>query len=140
MLCYPLGIWYALCKERVDTLLRHNTRYWCVFVVVILLYTAVHRVWYVNVALYEATAMLFALSVVLITMKVEINNRFLRYCGQHLQGLFLVHRLPMIFLDEGFWNIKNNTYLFFGISIATTFLIEFLFSNFITYMRKESEL
>ncbi len=42
-----------------------------------------------------------------------------------------------VFLGDGFWGIKNNRYLYFAVSVAGAFVLEFMFTKFLLFMRKQ---
>lgn len=133
MLCYPLGMWYYLCREKIDAYMKRNVCYFTVVAALLTFYIIAHKFWY-KASIYVITMLLFVLCVIVATMKFQINNRFLVYCGEHLQGLFLLHRLPMVALGDIPF-MRNNIYLWFALSVAIAFLIEFFFSRVINYMR-----
>lgn len=133
LLCYPLGVWYFLYQEKIDAYMERNLCYVPVFLILLALYVIAHKFWY-KVGVYIIAMLLFVLLVILITMKFQINNRFLVYCGEHLQGLFLLHRIPMIALGDIPF-MKTHIYLWFALSIIVAFILEFLFHKLVTYMR-----
>jgi len=91
IMCFPLGAAFCVAKPTMDQFLAKGCNYFVAFITILAGFLLSHRFWYVNIAIYELTAMLFALLTVLITMKVDIRSPFLQYCGKHLQGLFLIH-------------------------------------------------
>lgn len=137
LLCYPLGMWYYLYKEKIDVFLgRRSLNYFAAAACAAALYIGFHKLWEVNLLCYVITMMLFALCVVLFTMKFEIKNPVLIYCGQHLQGLFLLHRIPMIVLQKYFDTGSESParYLYFALCVALTFLLEAVFSRWVRAM------
>lgn len=136
-LCYPLGVWFFVYQEKIEAFLKKDSHYYAAAALVAVLYVAAHKFWHVNLAMYNLTALLFALVVVLATMKFQVKNPILRYCGAHLQGLFLLHRLPMLFLSE-YPFFQNNLYLFFGAAVALTFLLEFAFYRLLQSMKSQT--
>lgn len=136
-LCYPLGMWFCLYKDKIDRFMA-SPRYYPTIFLTGLAYIGVHKVWNRNLALYVLTMMVFALCVVFLTMKVQIRNPILIYCGKHLQGLFLLHRIPFIALSDFFNKSGTDIYFYFGISIFTTFLLEAIFSKVIVFLKNSS--
>lgn len=130
MLCYPLGVWYYIYREKIETILRKNKFYFLVLLLMAIFYTVAHKFWKQNLAIYVLTTWLFVSIVLLVTMKYELKNRFLVYCGAHLQGLFLLHRLPMRIFKE-LSICTNNRYVWIILSVIITFLLEFLFHQVI---------
>lgn len=136
-LCYALGAWYFVYQEKIEKALSKDAIYFLMTGLVVLLYLVAHKFWGCGLAMYTLTILLFALAVVFVTMKFQIKNRFLIYCGEHLQGLFLLHRLPMIFLgDIPFF--QNHLHIFFALMVALTFPLEAIFDRLLRYMRDEN--
>lgn len=133
LLCYSLGMWYYLYQEKIDEYMKHNAHYWKTAVVLGLLFVFFHKFWYLR-PVYLTTMLLFALGVVVITMKVQVNNRFLIYCGKHIQGLFLLHRIPMTILGDLEF-MRGQPHLWFISSVVLTFALEYLFNKSLAYMR-----
>jgi len=73
----------------------------------------------------------FALTVVLITMKVRLGNPVLRWAGDHLFEIYMLQRLPMII-----WGlvpaVSSNVYLYFVMSAASTALLAWAFKKMLT--------
>lgn len=137
LLCYALGAWYFVYQEKIEEILKKDISYFLCLGILTLLYVLAHKFWDQNLFLFLSVLCLFALIVVLITMKFQIKNRFLVYCGEHVSGLFLLHRLPMNFLgDIPFF--RNNLYIFFVSMVILTFLLEFIFSWLLRCMKEEN--
>ena len=79
--------------------------------------------------------MLFSLLIVVATMKIDVRSPILQYCGKHLQGLFLIHRVPLILLGA-IPQIKNgNIYIYFVLFVVLTFVSEFIFNKTIVFLK-----
>lgn len=128
MLCYALGTWYFVYQSKIEAFLKKDTNYFFVTALVILFYVVAHNFWNLNLVMYVLTVLLFAIGIVFATMKFQIKNRFLIYCGNHLQGLFLLHRLPMMLLGS-YSFFRSNLYIFFVTMVALTFLLEAMFDR-----------
>lgn len=139
LLCYPLGMWFFLYKDRIDAFLAKGSRYWPVAILTVAAFVLVHKVWNRSLFFYVLTMLLFALCVVLFTMKVQLRSPVLIYCGRHLQGLFLLHRIPFIFLGDYLpWKSGPGIYLYFALGVAMTFLLEAVFSRAMTFLRSST--
>lgn len=129
LLSCPAGIWYYLYRDKIENFLwKKESRYYTVSAVVFILciLTNWKRGW--SVALYSAAAVLFAWSVLLVTMKLQINNKFLQYMGGHVFSLYILQRLPMMVLSNT-TNLAQSPYIFFFVSLFLTFLISWLFDE-----------
>lgn len=138
LLCYPLGVWYYVYQEKIDFVMKRNTYYFPAVIILLIFYITAHKYWY-KASIYVITMLLFVLLLIAITMKLQVNNPFLVYCGEHLQGLFLLHRIPMIALSD-ISLMRTHVYLWFACSIIATFFMEFLFNKLITYIRNGSKI
>lgn len=137
LLCYPLGMWHYLYKEKIDAFLgKRELNYIVTAACAAGLYLGFHKIWRWNLLCYVITMMLFAICVVLFTMKFEIRNPVLIYCGRHLQGLYLVHRIPMILLRD-YFDVSSQSlerYIYFALSMALAFLLEAVFTKWMQFM------
>ena len=137
LLCYPLGVWHYVYKEKIDTFLsKRGINYIAVAGCAAVLFAVFHKVWKVNILCYMMTMLLFAICVVLFTMKFEIKNPILIYCGKHLAGLYLLQRIPMILLQDFFdtGSESPQRYLYLVLSLALTLLLDAVFTRWIRFM------
>lgn len=137
ILCYPLGMWYFLYQDKIDLFMSKNTHYWPVLALTGIAFLVAHKFWYPSSSLtYMLTMLLFTLCVVFLTMKIQIRSPILIYCGKHLQGLYLLHRIPFIILGDILpWKSGPGIYIYFSLSFCLIFLLEAIFSKFITFLR-----
>lgn len=72
----------------------------------------------------------FVAAVVLFTMHCSLNNKILRFCGQHLFGIYIMQRIPMIVFQK--LRLDDfNIYIYFIVCLAATILIAYLFDKYI---------
>lgn len=138
LLCYPLGCTYVLIKDFVEKKMNKTIPYLGALAVAIALYLVAHKFWHIKVV-YMLTAVMFCVVVLLVTMRVKIGNRVLRYCGEHLQGLFLIHRLPMLIFQK-VPLISSNNYVYFAVSVVCAFLLEFVFHKTVQFLQNAVQL
>ena len=123
---YVAGCGYYYIKNRADQLLKNNWSWIITFLVLCAGFGVLRKHWS-SIAAYEASAVVFALGVMLLTMKLKFTNPVLRYCGEHLFSLFILHRIPMILLQKT--AIGTNFWIYFPLSIAIAFLLSWLFDK-----------
>lgn len=127
ILCYPLGFMYSTYKDSIERHLKKS--YWLYASAAVLLFVLAFKLFHDCSADrfqigYNVVSMLFAVMVVVLSLKLRINNPPLRWAGTHLFPIYIYMRLPMLF-----WEIKTpalvGTYpvLFILISLAVTLLI-----------------
>ena len=135
LLCYPMGMWFFLYKDRINTFLSKASQYWPVAFLTGLAFALVHRAWERSLFFYILTMLLFTLCVVLLTMKVQLRSPALIYCGRHLQGLYLLQRIPFILLSDYFPHSGPGIYLYFALGVALAFLLDAVFSRAMAFLR-----
>ena len=125
ILCYPAGFMYYTYRQTVE---RWIKRYYLLAIIVLIaVFVCLHD-------LYTFTywglpqniiAIIFALMVILVTMKVKIGNKWLEWCGVNLFPLYIYQRIPMIALrstlGEDF--VTSCPILYLSISLAITCVI-----------------
>lgn len=120
---YPLGICYSLYKREIESVLMK--RYW-----INLMMLLVFFVLFSNLPLNmkgmvaNMRAIFFALLIVLLSMKVQINSKALEWLGKRLFPLYIYQRIGMIVLSEvgGGIIIEDYPYVYiFSCAIITLF-------------------
>lgn len=129
--CYVAGMWFCLYKIKIDKFIIYNKKYVFVLFSIIVLFIA-SSILYVlsnkNILFYEIDAILFVLLIVLITMKVSINNIILNWLGKHVFSIYVLQRIPMIVYD--YLKISSyNIYFYLIISFITTILLAYVFEK-----------
>lgn len=134
LLCFPLGVLYSAYKEPIEAFLKRY--YWAALAVSVTLLAAIFAL-FSTVALpnlYQLPnnifCMVFAMVVVITTMKFGIGNPVLHWLGGHLFPIFIYMRLPMIFMEYQSPSIIS-TYplLFILISLAVTLIIAYFYKH-----------
>ena len=99
MLCYSAGTFFSLFKNKIENITRSHY-YLSLFVVVVLM-VLVHQIpYYAKGLVYNSFSVLFCAMILLLTMKFEIKNKFLVWCGMNLFPLYIYQRIPMIILSS----------------------------------------
>ena len=99
MMCYPMGFLYSVYKAPIETFLSKH--YWssCVLLLMLLLGLLLCPADRFCLS-YNGLSIVFAMLVVMLTMKVRIGNPALRWVGEHLFPIYIYMRLPMIVLEN----------------------------------------
>ena len=127
MLCYPAGMWFSYFRRRYEERLCATDGQWLFQLMTGAL--AFVFLWKTRGTLshYELGAVLFAFLVVLVTRKVQLNGKFLAYCGKHLFSLYIVQRLPMIALGKT--ALAAHTYWYLAACFAITLPLAWAFEK-----------
>ncbi len=131
IMCYPLGMWYALAKPHIDKNILPSFWKWLVSLAVtlaafILLRNAYtvsgYNRWY-----FIAEALVFALLIVFVSMRISINNKVLQWFGKRVFGIYILQRIPMMILS--YFGANENPVLFTAASFALTIVFAEIFER-----------
>lgn len=128
VLAYVTGVWYSAYKESIEAgILAKERNYYICLGITALLFAFFRQYVPGRLDAYEICSVLFAVLMILFTAKVQIRNRFLAYCGEHLFSLYILQRIPMIAL--GGTVVARNPYVYFVACLAITFLLSAVFDD-----------
>lgn len=132
ILAYSAGIWYSSYREKLEKILFSSE--WIYGLCLAGVIAGIHylRPHWSSLIIYETVSVLFALACVLISMKVQITNRFLHYCGEHLFSLFILQRLPMIALNNS--PVEKEPMVYFALCFVLTLLMSAAFDKFTPWL------
>lgn len=136
LLCFPMGLWYSLYGEKWEAYLKgKQIRYISVTAVCMAACMITNLIRQLNVVFYETAAVSFVGCILLLSMKICLDNRFLRFMGGHVFGIYILQRLPMRFFIKVV-PLTDNVYLFFATSFVCTLLLAVLFDRAMKYVDK----
>lgn len=123
ILSYPLGFMLSTFKDPIEAFIKKN--YWIVLPVVMVLFVLAYLCRADSFSIiYNLTSMLFAVTVVLVSMKMAINNKVLRWLGKNLFPIYIYMRLPMIVMDKYSPEfVSSQPSIFILVSLIVTILI-----------------
>lgn len=135
VLCYAAGLWYSLLKVHIEKVLAKYNIVWLVVTVA----SAVGW-WFSHTcrtvpAMRILEAVLFALFVVALSLKVSLRSKPLIWLGKHTFEIYILMRIPMKLI--GIWGLSGyNLYLYFAATLAATVALSFLFSKLLSGVDK----
>lgn len=131
IILFPLGFWYSYFKNTIEKVLMKNDVIYSVFLalaVVAYIFAYLHR-WDRLIA-YEVWAVLFCVIIVMLTMKISLQNEVLKFLGKHIFSIYIIQRIPMILLD--YYGVSDrHKYIFLIASFALTVAMALIF-DFVT--------
>ena len=131
VILYPLGMWYSLGKERVDSVFKRKPIvYYIAFVISAAAFCVCH-VLRGNFFCYELSQIALMAVILLITMKLRIGNNILEFFGRHLFEIYILMMLPMTVLE--YFNITN-TYIYVIVSFSVTVVLAVLFKKLLAFI------
>lgn len=133
VLLYPLGMWYSVGKDKIETFVRKKPiNYFALLILCCTVFIVSHLL-SSNIICYEISLVALCAVIVVVTIKVDINNKILEFFGKHLFEIYILMRIPMIVLLHF---EETNSYLFVAISFVVTLLISVLFKKFFNIVDK----
>lgn len=132
ILTYPAGFMFSTYKEPIERFIKRH--YWGVLVLLGMLFLVqfigfYKRIYVDDLSLsFNLMSITFALLIVVLTMKIGINNKPLQWLGKNLFPIYIYMRIPMMILAEKQSGlILTYPAAFIVISLAVTLLIAHLF-------------
>lgn len=129
ILCYVAGMWYSNYKKNIEDAVCYNSIVYILsLVATTILFVSIHP-FVNNVVIHEIWSWLFVFIVVLITMKLSINNKILNWLGVNTFSIFILQRIPMIIFKYIHMDTYN-LYVYFTLCLVSTMIISWIFSKF----------
>lgn len=130
VLCYALGVYFSLLKDKFDKLFGNNKLLWLAAFLVTSVLTVIAQFKIDRFYAYEIAMFSFTFAVILFTMRVSLNNKILRWCGKHLFSIYILQRIPMIAFDR-LGIAKWNIYVYFILCLGATVIMAYFFEKYV---------
>ncbi len=129
IMCFPLGMWYALAKPKIDKALLGSPVKWAVTTALTLaaFLTLHHFAADGYRIIFIIESLIFALLISFISMRVSINNNILQWFGKRVFGIYILQRIPMLILYN--YGAQENAFLFAAVSFAATIVMAEIFER-----------
>ena len=119
---FPLGMWFALGKDRLLSFLQKSPlRRWLFTAAAILVFGAGILLRGRGLVFYTICEAGFLLCVVAALLILRFDNPLLRFFGRHVFSIFILQRIPMRVLAH--LGLATNRWLFVSLSCALTLLL-----------------
>lgn len=133
VLVFPSGVAYALYSDQLERWIQK--RYGLVVFLLVVAFVSLcylMKTHPLHGLTFNAKAIVFALLIVILTMKIRLGNRWLYWCGFSLFPLYIYQRLPMIGLRgiAGEEWICGHPHFFIGVCFAVSVGIALLYNRF----------
>ncbi len=138
ILAYPTGMFYSIYKAKIEQMVR-GWRWWLITFIIAALFIFCRFKLYILVDLLDNTfgymlnfavavfvSSIFAMLVLLLTMKIKLDNPALRWLGVNAFAIYILQRLAMILGQHFGWN--KNAVLFACFVIPATLLISAIYT------------
>ena len=130
MLCYPVGMIYGVYQEQITLNMKNNRKYALSFCAV-LLFVGLCYIFKGNNITYSVFSVLFALIVVMVSMKVKIQNQVLLWIGKYSFSIYILQRFTMILLR---YAGITNPLIFTSFAMISTFLMAYCFEILLRFV------
>ena len=129
ILCYPFGLLFSYLKTDFEKIvLKNNYVFYITSIFVLILFIIFYQI--KNIYFFEFAGVLFCLLIVLFSLKINVSNSILMWLGNNVFSIYILQRIPMIFLSK-YFELGNYSFVF--ASFIITILISVLF-NKLTYV------
>lgn len=127
IILFALGGWVALFQDKIESIVMKNDSIYIVLgSIMAVLYWISFKHRGNGIEAYSIWAILFTLSVVMITMKINIKSNALEWLGKRVFSIYILQRIPMIiFMKTGF--TTNSPYAFLVLVFLSTLGIAVVF-------------
>lgn len=138
ILAYPTGMLYSLYKRKIEHIVR-SWRWWVATLSIAVLFILCRYKSYALIAHFESklayqlyfvvfvlTSSVFSILIVLLTMKIKLDNQALRWLGENAFAIYILQRITMILGRHWEWN--KNALLFACFVVPATLLIAAIFT------------
>ena len=128
ILCFPLGMIFAVVKPFVDKILMKNDIIWTIAmcgIFTVFMYFALNRRETLNhLILFYAC---FPLVITVLAMKLNIKSSILDWFGNHIFSFFMLQRIPMMLLE--YLGLNRNSYFFIAVSFFAAVVLSTIFDE-----------
>lgn len=121
ILCFSFGMIYSVYRAHIEDFIENEIKYVCVLCICAALFILFYLL--NSLPMYEIAACLFCFIIVLLCYRFNFGNKCLYWLGNHLFEIYILQRLPMIFLTN--LGLNDSPLVFMGISFAVTILLAF---------------
>ena len=127
MLCYCLGMWYSILRTRIEAVaLKDDWRYMICLLAAGAAFCCMRMLQYRIPFGFSLYGIVFMMLLVLLSMKISPDNRFLQYLGDNVFEIYILQRIPMR-LMLSFGIAENSPAVFVLLSFGFTCILAFLF-------------
>lgn len=127
ILCFNAGMFFSYFKDNILKFLKNKYHYILSMFLLIILF-GLATINNHNYFTYEIIAISFVLIIVFLTLKIRTGNKILFWLGKNTYNIYILQRLSYTIYDCV--GIKDyNIYVYFIISVVTTFILTGLFDK-----------
>lgn len=125
IMTFPLGICFSLCRSKAEKILRNDSYYYIIIVSLV----SIMILWrnYIGIDRYGFCACIFCLFIIVLSIKVKLDNKVLQWLGTQAFAIYILQRLPMLLFTS--LGINSITPLFVILTIPSVLLLAYLYTK-----------
>lgn len=134
VLCFLFGFYYSFIYVYSDKIIMKNDIYYfmCISIVIFFYYKTFMINNFISISLKNA---LFSIIIVLISMKVQFNNNFLKFLNSHSYSIYLLQRLVMLIVYK-IQVFRKSDFIQISFEFALIFFIASCFDKHTSFIDK----
>lgn len=139
LICYPMGMLYALLKPQIEKIVMKNDLIYSLTLMAnFLILVCLYKYRNTGVEGHSLWSAAFVMLVVLLSMKIKLGNGFLSFLGSHVFGIYILQRIPMMILANMGYN--KDIYSFLIMSFLITVPMTLIFDTLMSKLDKKLKL
>lgn len=126
MILFLAGMAFSLAKEKIDGILMKNDAfYFTGSACAVIAYCFFFMKRGGGIEWYSMWGLMFMALLLIVCMKVKINNNILQWFGSHVFSVYILQRIPMIILSH--FGFNSHRYAFIAVSFVLTVCLAYMF-------------
>ena len=128
MLCFALGVFFSVFRQHFELIVKKY--YGIILFIFVILLLCIEKIPYSAKGLvYNTFCMVFCLLIIVLSMKIQINNSLLIWAGKNLFPLYIYQRIPMIIFSSinGGTFVSSYPVLYTFLCLLTTLLFAYFY-------------
>ena len=128
VLCFAFGAYYSILRKHIEPILKRY--YWPILSISVLLLICLCKIPYsIKGLVYNTFCIVFCLLIIMLSMKIKINNTILIWAGKNLFPLYIYQRIPMIIFASicGGSFVATYPVLYTAVCLSLTLLFGYLY-------------
>ncbi len=127
VLCFNMGMFISLYKDRIMNFLKDNMTYILTFGCLLLIFLVCHSQGN-HYIIYSLKSVVFVILIMMLSMKIKIGNKLLFFLGKNTFPIYILQRLSFI-AYKNLGLLGYNIYVYFFVSVLTTIIIAIIFNK-----------
>lgn len=130
ILCYAFGMWFSVFREVFEKIVQRNIFSW--FICLCLSGTGFVFSYLnqnINFAFHEAACFMLIIFILILTMKVSVDNIIINKAGKMIFGIYVLQRIPFSILYNAGLTVTH-PYISFVVSLAATVGLAAVYTKF----------